>query len=380
MELSHYIYNTNNQLYHSVLDRYLPNDENILHNNFALKGQEYDALTTRLFSTPTVLQLVIIPTWECNLRCSHCSVIHRLKKIDNNEIDISGLLRFISSYCDRYKITSISATLLGGEALLRVDKCNEIIDGIITISALHGFKCNLDLTTNLAISMTADIMRLLSKLDAFTVSLDGVESQHNQQRRSNKLDNPYKATLENLRILVDAGMRKRIRIQAALNGPLDVEARKDYFRQLLRIGILPHNIVYGCVHPTNNNPVPSASFIKSIQSTKLRRRPCCEFRYMSYFLVDGRNELHTNYFNDAEPLGSYDTDFGIIEGKYKQRILETMPLLQDPQCLSCPVIGFCWGGCINKQVMGKPSLCCGKKNIQITVNNMALHGTLCAIR
>ena len=50
-----------------------------------------------------------------------------------------------------------------------------------------------------------------------------------------------------------------------------------------------------------------------------------------------------------------------------------MPCIQDKTCMECPVLGYCWGGCVNGHVFinGKPSLTCSRKQLVPHIQKLA---------
>ena len=48
----------------------------------------------------------------------------------------------------------------------------------------------------------------------------------------------------------------------------------------------------------------------------------------------------------------YDSIDDLLENK-KTDILNNMPVLQDKNCLECPLIGYCWGFCTNASPLVK---------------------------
>jgi sulfatase maturation enzyme AslB (radical SAM superfamily) len=54
-----------------------------------------------------------------------------------------------------------------------------------------------------------------------------------------------------------------------------------------------------------------------------------------------------------------------------------MPVLNDPTCLSCPVIGYCWGGCAHSEALKRlPSQSCNRELLEVKVRRAADSGTL----
>lgn len=368
-DLSRYVLRTPTRLFDTITKRSFPltTPRETLSQNNLLAGQERDAIAAHILALPEHLQLMIIPTWECNLRCSHCSVLHKLVREDLNTIDIPKFMGFIDRYINRYHPTAIRATYLGGEALLGASVCLNIRRDIIA----RGIQFDDSITTNLSLDLTPYRMQLLNEVGLIVVSIDGTEKQHNKQRHG--YDNVYERTISNLIDLLKAGLRDKIKIQASLT-ETDGQSRKEFYRTLLKLGIESKNIVYACAHVTPRNPEPNQYYLKSLRSGRGRTKPCCEFRYMSHFIVDSTNRLYINYFEKGSPLGELDDELDRIERGYRDRVLDQMPILHDKVCMEkCDVVGYCWGGCTSsKPLTGYyPSEYCGRHELTRAIAGLA---------
>ena len=125
MKLNHFVFESNNQLVNITTKKTLPKNSSFedLKQNFFLEGQEQESINKALFSVvPRSISLKIIPTWECNLRCNHCFVLHRLLKEDKRQIDVDLLVSFINSYLSKYTgVDIIYVTFIGGEPSIKSD-------------------------------------------------------------------------------------------------------------------------------------------------------------------------------------------------------------------------------------------------------------------
>lgn len=340
------------------------NNYSQLNENLFFKKYDKESLYNRIFKNPSMLQLYIAPTWECTLRCPFCYVLHQLDNKKTNNIDINQLDKFITNYISYYNIHTISISFLGGEALLNIDSCNEISDYFMKI---NNIKLLLNITTNLTIPLENKHIEFLKKIRIINVSLDGPLLYHNKQRKTHKdyKDlNPGLQTLKNLKILSDNNLLDKVIIQSALTQEAlsDKEALKEHIFILETIGIKKEKILLGTIANTD--------FYKkqNRKNNSIRKLPCCVFRYMSFFTIDSEG-LFGNFFDKKKSfLGNFDTHIETIKEKYQQYILDTMPVLKDEKCLSCPALGHCWGSCYGEfENKNKPSQHCNQEEI---VNKM----------
>lgn len=380
IELSRYVFRYGETLFNSMSGESLRADapEQELRERLFLAGQEEEALEARLFRRPKSVVVKIIPTWECNLRCKHCSVLHRLRRRDGFSIDPGDVVRFMSSVGDHYGVEKFGLFFIGGECLLRTRECLAIADAVV--ASLGRERIKMSLTTNLSLDLDLDAVRLLSMMDSFDVSLDGTEKQHNWQRKAHKEYgeiNPYRKTFFNIMRLVKVGLADKIKVQAAVQDEVADEAeRLRFFQDMARIGVAFENITYGGVHPTKLNPKVDETYANYLKSTTPWRTPCCDYRYMTHFSFNPDGTLDQDYFFNikerASPnISDFGRSYGIreLEAGYEDKIRRNMSVMKDEVCKNhCPVLAYCWGRCHNNGfVTDRPSLHCDMRGLEVAV-------------
>jgi radical SAM protein with 4Fe4S-binding SPASM domain len=116
-------------------------------------------------------------TLRCNLGCLHCgSDCVRNDASRDAELDGEAIKRELRSIARLYSAENITFAIIGGEPLLRED----IID-VGAYAAELGF--NWGITTN-GMLLTSDVIKRLkdAKLTTISVSLDGIEADHDTLR------------------------------------------------------------------------------------------------------------------------------------------------------------------------------------------------------
>lgn len=385
--ISRYVQVVNGQYYNTMTRKTLPFDalDQELTEGCFLHGQEREALEQRLFQPPKIMELRVVATWECNLRCRHCSVLYQLVDRDKGKIDPDLINNFVKRYLKRYpQVKTIYLTFIGGEILLKAKECSEIIDKVKQVVP-SGFEVYSTTTTNLSLTLDRDCVEFLDKLDSVLISLDGNEEQHNWQRTpyKNKDLNPYQKSYANIKRLIKLGMLDKLKVQAAMQQKvLTMESKIEYFTNLLKLGFKREQIQYGSVHPTEQTPDPDQQYLDCLQKVKFHTRPCCDYRYMTTFLVNSKNELFGSYYDTSinskmADLNCFEMDE--LEAKYRQKILDRMAIFNDEVCMKkCPVVAYCWGGCVNGDLFnkGNPSKYCAREALTKAVMEKAKDGTL----
>jgi len=359
LELSRYVFRSGDMLYNSMnnIKFKVGASESELRDNFFMAGQERRSLEARLFAKPKRLAVKIIPTWECNLRCKHCSVLHRLKKRDDFRIEPADVVRFMEGLKTNYGLEKFSLFFIGGECLLRSKECLSIAEAVL--ASLGSDNVLVSVTTNLSVDLDLDAIRLLSMTKTFDVSLDGTEEQHNWQRKVTAVNselNPFRKTFFNIMRLVKLGFRDKIKVQAAIQDAVSDESEKEkFFENLVRIGVKFENITYGGVHPTTKNPHADQTYLNHLKSTSFWRIPCCDYRYMAHFSFNPDGSIDDDYFGNISErntlnISGFGRSYGVeeLESMYRSKIERNMSIMNDEVCLNkCPVLAYCWGRCHN---------------------------------
>lgn len=130
--------------------------------------------------TNRFLELIILPTEQCNFRCTYCYEDFLIGKMKRNTVEaIKKLLELRVPNLDVLKIS-----WFGGEPLAAKDIVYEISDFIITLQKKYPrFKYISGMTTN-AFLLKEDVLKKLIShgISSYQISLDGTEEMHNQTR------------------------------------------------------------------------------------------------------------------------------------------------------------------------------------------------------
>ena len=375
------VFKSSDKLINIITGKNLPlkSSKKELEKNFFLKNQKLQSLENFLFKDPTSISLTIIPTWECNLRCQHCFVLHKLVKKQKSKFNYDLVLKFLNEYLKRYqKVKNIHLLFIGGEVSLKAKENNKFIKELKSkfVKTHNITSC---CSTNLTLD-NYDAISFYKQVDNMQVSIDGPEEAHNEQRKSvdEKIENPFKQTLKVLKKLIKLGMRDKITIQMALSGEKNYTKENilELYEVLLRVGVKKEKIKFGMNSPNIIKTERSEVYLKNLTG-RMRTRPCCSYRFMQYMCVDSSNKIYSSYHDDENYsyLGKLTDSIEIIEENYKTFIKNNMPVLNDPNCLSCPVIGACWGYCTSEKT-NTPSKFCGQQRLINEVTKSAEDGNL----
>ena len=378
-ELNRFVFRNGDELFNITNKKVLPADagRSDLEKFGFLEGQEDQTVRNYIFRSPRRFEIKLVSTWRCNLRCSHCFVLHQLVNRDKGSVDVDKLCGFMSAYFDAFPdLKNGRIQFVGGETALTADKNVEIMDRATELCAGKGVEIMFHSNTN-GLELDDDILRFYARLSKFTISLDGPKHLHDAQRKAlDDKGSPFDRTMDTIRRLVSAGMRDKIMVQASVSDEgMNKESIVSFYKSLLVSGVKFENINYNVSVPTEWHD-PGESF-------KDARRnpfpvPCCKYRWMSDFTVCTDNNLYCDYFDTTEKnrIGSLSDSIEVLSSTHRRLIEDNMPVLHDPKCQSCPVIGICWGNCCNTYHLHKPSDICDAEGLLKRTQAAASRGEL----
>jgi radical SAM protein with 4Fe4S-binding SPASM domain len=397
VDLSRYVVKTAHKgddlLYNTVTKKSLPvlSDESTLRSNYFLAGQERESVDHVLFDPnvtlgyKNVVAVTLVPTWECNLRCTHCSVLKLLKKHDPTIVTPDEVVGFVERCLTRFTPEYLVMTFLGGEPLLRTPICLEVARRVKELCESRGVKPLPNLTTNLTLDLTEEQLEFFDLCTEIGVSVDGEKEAHNWQRiplAGVGPEDPYEVTMRNLKELVEYGFEDRIRVKAALRQQFMTKEHYERFLKLMTgIGIPANRVTFGSAHPTDHHLSLDEEMFRLSHKARINLigYPCCKFRVQTEYWIQPDGNLYDVAFGYArDKLGTVNDDLEKIVENRKVLVREKFPCFNDPGCDDCPVLGYCWGGCVNAQMVVKdrPSHFCNREGLTQHVTRLAKEGIL----
>ncbi len=134
------------------------------------------------------LTFVIVPTTNCNLRCSYCFQNMIQKNIHMSKEDIHSIIKFIKSRI-RSSTKKVHVTWFGGEPLMEFDLIvlfSHLMDQIIT---KKNIKYSASMITNGTLLDVAKIDVLVNNchLSNFQITIDGTEKEYCKMKKASPI-------------------------------------------------------------------------------------------------------------------------------------------------------------------------------------------------
>lgn len=149
-------------------------DEGIIHLSEKNERQElFDALKEEQERGSKILEITIVPTYFCNMKCKYCFQQERKDILDNDKAD--SIINTIIQVLGVKKYEQLKVSWFGGEPLLAIDIIEYISNSLIRYCDEYEIKYLCDFVTNGTL-ISDDIINRLVNMHTYAVqiTLDGL--------------------------------------------------------------------------------------------------------------------------------------------------------------------------------------------------------------
>lgn len=181
-------------------------NENILY-----ESKYYDELFDRK------LFLTILPTGDCNFRCSYCfEAEQHMSRVAMSENAKSAVCKFIQKQIHNY--TALHVSWFGGEPLVQSQIIKNLSENIIKICKARCIPYSAEIVTN-GFLLDASMFDMLYKLNVYTymVTIDGFKEQHDKLRYTCSGMGTYDTIMKNLLRIKNNKQYKFARVTIRVN-------------------------------------------------------------------------------------------------------------------------------------------------------------------
>lgn len=317
--------------------------------------------------------LTIAPTMACNFRCPYCYEKGKEYTTMNKET-IEKTKEYIRKLKEKYKYIYIA--WYGGEPLLAFDiikeLMREIYDNFDEKYVSSGIVTNGYL---LSVEVAADMKEL--NISSMQITIDGPPDIHNKRRRLPSGEDTFFVILQNLKKALEIypELRVSVRINVDKTNIDRIDEIEDYFKQYdlldkVDIYIAPvSNINETCIDGQCFNVGEFA--LEELKFMKKRREKgmafigvptqligMCGAVSNNSYVIDARGDLYKCWDNvgeQSERVGSIFQE----NVEINKNILKWLSysIEDDEECMQCPYLPVCMGGCPNYRVKNKEKNC-----------------------
>ena len=214
---------------------------------------------------PKYLELTLLPTEQCNFRCTYCYEDFSIGRMSKKTID--SIKNFLNNRIST--LTQLNLQWFGGEPLAAKSIMYEISDFAQKLCIKHKVIFRGSITTN-GYLMDMTTVRRLHELSqcSYQISLDGLGPVHNVTRRLASGGGTFDRILENLKAIRDSELSFSVLLRIHLSVD-NHESLKDLVK-MLRSEFLHDSRFYVFLKPIENLGGPHSKKIRSLNDQDRR--------------------------------------------------------------------------------------------------------------
>ena len=306
---------------------------------------------------PHLFRLMVLPTYQCNLRCWYCTQEHNDLYITPETVE--KLKRLIDKVMADSEIHNFVLSWFGGEPVLGYDTIIELSSYAKEQCEKHGKYFTSDLTTNSTLLNQERISKLISLgVKSFQITIDGPKRLHDTIKCLDQ-GSAFEKAMENIEYIAQNGVYCAVRfnythknlfpeeIAADLKAHLTSEARKNCQFMLYK------------VWQEDSNSIPKEKIDKLFYLTRdLGMRPCfgvlelCYADYKNFCCVYPNGKVAKCDNHNPTMLTSEISNDGKI--KWSSQITDVPEIKPEDgtACSLCRFFPVCWGPCAGRRQGG----------------------------
>lgn len=181
-------------------DRRNPTIDNLINDGFIVPKELDEKSVDYLYNFDSAaaneLRLTIMPTYQCNFRCSYCYQSFKPLYMDDAMVD--RILKYVKR--EIYKYAGLSVGWYGGEPLLSANIINKLSQGFINICHSVNRRYSAAITTNgylLDNKMFGQMLK--NRVSLYQITLDGLRDIHDKDRKLANGEGTFNVIVNNLK-------------------------------------------------------------------------------------------------------------------------------------------------------------------------------------
>lgn len=322
------------------------------------------------------LRLVVLPTYQCNLRCTYCFEQTQDIKIMLDDEKIDTLLLFANNELSAKKYKSLRLVLFGGEPLLNKHACIYLTQRLSDLASLNQCAFICQIITN-SILVDEQIIRTLIKPYnmKLQITIDGDKSIHDNRRIYKSGKGTFDEIKSNLLLLNKCGCKQLIDLR------LNIDRKNvDHAESIItEFSQLCNYLYVGLLRPAGNNScrnddcITDVEYLTSIRPQVYKILKRTQNRNEEYISFGKKNPCamnrHGNYIIDPF-LDVYKCDNFVGIPKYKIGKIINGKLQKTPEfykqatwspfhfekCRKCKLLPVCCSDCAYRCILNEGNM------------------------
>lgn len=335
-----------------------------------------------MFRMPEEYRIMILPTYQCNLRCWYCVQEHENSWLTDEHIE--RIKKLIIKKIDNPEIKRLNILWFGGEPLLAYDKLIELTRFAQALTKEKGLTFYCGITSNATLLTPERIDELHDAgVNFYQITIDGEKTDHDKVKQLGKLS-AFDTSLANI-----AHLARHTHCTLRFNYTKKTLKPEAIIRQIdERIPReVRHNINFN-IQPVwqseKTNPVKFEDVVKFMTmahniglTPSLKPVGLCyvDHKYFDCVYpsgVAGKCENGIEGMKHGVLLQDGDVNYNDAETEHYKPTYE----LADVECSSCSYLPLCWGPCSQKryiQLKDNGHIHCVWPDRHETLSEMIIH-------
>ena len=328
--------------------------------------------SVRYGSSPKILQVIFIPSYNCNLQCPYC--MQGLDK-EHKVIDDKGIKAITSFIRNRIAesqkagvpISQLNIDLFGGEPLIAKKQIFQFCESVQSIANELSVRATYQMTSNFTL-VDDSVIDFIKKYNiSIQVSIDGTKQQHDKSRIGANGKGTYDTILSNIKRLNDEGLKENIVIR--LN--IDKNNINDAEEIMAAVAPYSNDVYFGFVdnfkgsNDSFSDCISNSNYAELVNSKlsdiykkygypipkPFGKMGPCSLNTENRFIIDCELNVYKCEVllkhSDAK-VGQLDLEGNFIAtGSFYSQMGHTAE--RNPKCIKCKLLPLCGGGCIGKK-------------------------------
>jgi len=320
------------------------------------------------------LDLIIMPTLDCNFSCIYCYEDKKPGKMSNESMD--AIKQWMSNEIPKFKLVLLS--WFGGEPLLGMKTVEEITNHANEIANNNNsVEIITHITTN-GYSISKDIADKMIglKIYNYQITVDGIAETHDKLRPLRNGKGTFDKVFKNIILLVSENPLVKVTLRVNFNHsnfntiPKLLEMFPEQLRCQLRLSLEP---IFGSCEYNATDNIETDKISKTLSSyLKLASdmgyditvgKSVVETGKLVYCYAERENQLIINFnadvfkcsvynFDSSNRVGYINNEGVLIKDQNRWDDWMNIPLF-DSSCNSCKFLPLCMGGCRKTRIQNK---------------------------
>lgn len=308
------------------------------------------------------MQVTIAPSLFCNFNCPYCYERRTTARMSREILQQTYL--FIEERVKKSRISDLNICWYGGEPLLQMKMIEQLSKMLISFCESRGVEYQASMITN-GYCVTEEVAEQLVRLkvNKMQITIDGDKETHDQRRILANGKGTYDVIEKNIFLLADRGIQVAVRVNLDKSNIEKYKEVTKVFAEKENISCYPAVVT---VEDTQGASQKNLCYTHSerglfynkiyeLADTKCKECLCanfgpgvcnCSAEHVNSFVIGPEGDIFKclNDICDKECAVGH-VSMEVVKNETWKKYVERN-LLLETECMECPYLPMCYGGCV----------------------------------